>query len=638
MHVVRSNRLEEVSDDDPDVDFELTSPARQFGPHINAIPLGSAVQSPRLFYGARFLNQALAIENGEAPLVQSLNPEDEQGRSFDEIIGEQMGILRASKPGRVVKVSDDAIQVRYDDGEKAELDLYNNVPFNQKSGISSRPLIRPGDSFTPGQLLSASSYTDDTGTLNMGLNARIALVPWKGFSMDDALPISESFARRLKATQFKVVRQAESDGLKSGLNHYRALFPGRFSKEQLEHIDENGVVKSGTTLQPGDPIVISTAPRKVSSVGANLGRLSRATRQQRRDASQVWDGSQPATVVAARMTKNGPKVVLKYAKPTEPGDKLVLRQGAKSTVSVIIPDDQMPRTEDGQPLDALLNPLSLVSRANLATLYEMRLGKVAKKLGQPLKVPSYLPNGEEWESYISKLEAEAGVEPEERVFDPTTGRFIEGPVTVGYGFLNKLHHVAEGKASARGTGSYDQNQQPARGAGDMAQAKRFSGLENFAALSAGAYAVLRENSTLRGQANDEYWRAMSSGRSLPKPDVPFVWHKFKSILAGAGMNAKEVDKGILRLSPFRDADLDEHDPIDVDRGDLVDLRTLDPIPGGLFDPRIVTGERWGRIRLPRPVINPAMEDSVRVLLGLTKQELQDVLAGKKSLSEARKKS
>ena len=631
MHVVRNNQLEDISDDDEDVDFELADPSRQFGSHTNQIPLQSAVQAQRLFYGGRFVNQALAIENGEAPLVQNLDPSDKQGRSFDELVGASMGAVRARKPGRVIDVTKDYMRVAYDDGEKADLDLYDNFAFNQKSGLTSRPLLKKGDLFTAGQMAAASSFTDDNGVQNMGINARIGLVPWKGFSMDDAMPISASFAKRMSAIQYKVVKQDASDNLKTGLSHYRSQFPSRFTKEKLSQFEENGLVRKGTILEPGDPIVLGTMPRTLSSTGANVGKLSKALKQSRRDASTVWEGHQPAEVVDARQTKNGLKVVLRYVKPTEEGDKLTIRAGAKATVSRIIPDDQMPRTADGQPLDVMLNPLSLVSRANPSSQHEIRLGKIAKKLGTSLKIPSFLPKGQNWNDYIDDLEAQHGVQSTEEIFDPVANRTLVNPVTVGYAFINKLHHVSSGKLSTRGNGSYDAQEQPARGAGEFAQAKRFSGLENFATLSSGAYSLMRENSTLRGAKNDNYWRDLRAGKPLPKVGVPFVWNKFRALLSGAGMATREVGKGRYRLAPFTDKDLDKEDPIDVDTGDLVNINTMDTIKGGLFDPRIVTGDKWGRIRLPRPIINPAMEDSVRTLLGLTKQELEDVLAGRMEL-------
>lgn len=634
MHVIRNNRLEEVPDDDPEVDFILESPAKHWSTHINMIPLQSAVQSPRLFYGARFVNQALSLENGEAPLVQNLDPTDKEGRSFDEILGNQMGIQRAKGEGQVVKVTPDAIRVRLDDGTEEDHELYRDQAFNQKSGITSRPLVKPGDRFTKGQLLAATNYTDDNGTVNMGLNARVGLVPWNGHTMDDAIALSESFAKRFKATQYKVMKQDSSDNLRADLNHFRSLFPTRFPKEILANFDEQGLVKPGTVLKPGDPVLLATMPRTLSSAGANVGKLSKALAQSRRDASMLWEGNSEATVIDSRMTKNGYKVVLKYSKALEEGDKVTFRQGGKGTVSKVIPDDRMPRTQDGQPLEVMLNPLSLVSRANPATAHELRLGKVARALGKPIKVPSYLPKGKTWDQFIREQEAAAGVTSLERVFDPETNRELTEPIAVGYGFLNRLHHTSESKSSARGVAGYDNNEQPLRGGhSEGAQAKRFSGLENAAAMSAGAYALMRENATLRGQRNDEYWRALRAGRSTPTPGTPFVMHKFRALLSGAGINTRDVGGGRVRLAPFTDKDLYERDPVEIENGNIVDTRTLAPIKGGLFDPRIVTGEKWGRIKLPRPVPNPAYTDSIRVLLGLSNKEMDAILRGEEELPQ-----
>jgi hypothetical protein len=504
------------------------------------------------------------------------------------------------------------------------------------SGIDSRSLVQKGSVFAPKQMLAASSYTDDSGTQNMGLNARIGLAAWKGFSMDDAVPISESFAKRLSAIQYKVIKQPAADNLKTGLSHYRALFPSRYTKEQLAMFDDNGVVKPGTVLKPGDPVILATMPRTLSSGGANIGKLSKALRQSRRDATSVWEGSQEAEVLGARKTRNGVKVVMRYKKPTSEGDKIVLRAGAKATVSKIIPDDRMPHTEDGVPLDMILNPLSLVSRANPSSQHEVRLGNVAKKLGRSLKIPSFLPKGENWNDYITKLEQDNGVVSTQKVFDPEGSRWLTKPITVGHGYVLKLHHTSESKSSARGVASYDQNQQPARGGGDMAQAKRFSGLENYGALSGGAYALMRENSTLRGQRNDDYWRSLRTGKPLPKVGVPFVWNKFRALLSGAGISTKEVGRGRFRLAPFVDKDLDDQDPIDIENGEIVNSSTLAPIPGGLFDSRVINGDRWGRIKLPRPVINPSMEDAARVMLGMTKNQMEEIIQGRAELPEALK--
>lgn len=632
-HVVRSGELQEIDDNDEDIDFELLDSGQLFSPHLNSIPNQANVQTARQFYGARFFNQAFAVENGEQPLVQNLATFDKNGRSYDDLLGEHLGAKRADEDGVVKEVTPDYIRIKTTGGETKDISIYNHQYFNQKSGNHSRPLVKPGDQLKRGQLVAASIYTDDKGTQSMGLNARIGLVPWKGFSIDDAMPISESFAKRLSAIQYKVVTQGKDDNLKTGLNHYRALFPNRFPAEKLKNFDDTGVVKPGTILEPGDPVVLATMPRTISSSGVNVGKLSKALRQERRDAAEVWDGSQPAEVVRAVMTRNGPKVVLRFIKPTAVGDKVTLRAGAKATVSRIIPDDQMPRTADGQPLDAMLNPLSLKSRANLATFNELRLAKIAKKTGQPMKIPSFLPKGQSWQDFIDKLEAEHGVSAEEEIFDPELNKKLEQPVLVGYGFIQKLHHTSESKSSARGIGSYDQNEQPAKGSSEMAQAKRHSGLENYATLSSGAYGIMRDNTSIRGAKNHEYWKAMREGKPLPKPGTPFVFNKFRALLTGAGMKMQDQGKGKFRLRPFVDEDLDEVDAVEVENGDIIRLTDMSPVKGGLFDSRLTVGNKWGRIRLPRPVPNPAMEDAIKSLLGLSGKDYEDILDGRLELPE-----
>jgi len=144
---------------------------------------------------------------------------------------------------------------------------------------------------------------------------------------------------------------------------------------------------------------------------------------------------------------------------------------------------------------------------------------------------------------------------------------------------------------------------------------------------------LREASTLRGQRNDDYWRTLRSGYKPRPPGVPWVWDKFGALLAGAGIRIKQKDKGVRRLGPFTDAELASKNPFEVENGESVDLNTLEPTKGGLFDPTMVASNRWGRISLPLPVPNPAMESSVLKLLGLTEKEMRAILAGHMELPE-----
>lgn len=626
---LRDNKIQEV--DDNEVDVELLSPNNFFSTHINLIPMHSAVQGPRLFYGARFYNQALPLVQPDAPLVQNLDAQDKDGQSFDEKLGKIAGSVIADDDGEVVDLTPDFVKVKKADGSVKAFDLYNNFPFNRKTAITHKPLINKGDVVKKGQMLAKSNYTADNGALALGANARVGLVPFKGYSMDDAIVISNSFAKRLTSDHSYTMEQDYDNDVKGGLNHYVSLFPTQFNKDQLKRFDTNGVVKPGTVLKQGDPVILATRPRVFSSTTAQLGKLSKAMRQSRHDSSQVWDSEFDGVVTDVAKTKTGYKVIVKSEAPAQMGDKIVFRSGQKGVIANILSDDHMPRTKDGNPLEVLLNPLGIPSRVNNGIIYELLLGKAAAKMGQPVKVPSFNKPGEKWYDFVAKTLKDNDLSETEEVFDPMSNRLLENPITVGVGHILKLHHTSASKASARGQGGYDLDQQPLKGGSEAAQAKRLSGLEVHSLLSAGAYKTLREGATLRGQKNDEYWRALRQGYKPKPPGAPFAWEKFQTLLTGAGLQARKVDGGKLRLGPFTDDDLDKRGAVDINSGDLVDMNTMDPVPGGLFDQSIVGNNKWGKISLPFKVPNPAFEPAVRHLLGLTEKELRGIMSGQMEL-------
>jgi hypothetical protein len=358
--------------------------------------------------------------------------------------------------------------------------------------------------------------------------------------------------------------------------------------------------------------------------------------QTRSDGSRTWDGEQPGEVVDVARTRNGVKVMIETRTPAQVGDKIVLRAGQKGVISKILSDEQVPRTVDGEPLEVLLNPLGLPSRANSQAIYEMLLGKIAKKRGEPIAVPAFTKPGEAWHELVQRMLDEEGIPDKEEVFDPTEQRKLENPITVGYAPVLKLQHMASKKISARGQGSYDQDGAPLKGGSDSAQSKRLSNLEISALMSSGAYANLREASTVRGTRNDEFWKAIRSGHPPPTPGSPFVWDKFQALLQGSGYLARDLGQGKMRLGPFTDARLQELRPMTLKSGDSVDPHTLEPVAGGLFDPVLVGGGRWGQIELQEPVPNPAFEKQIAQLLGIRQADVRRVVAGEAELDEVRK--
>jgi len=493
--------------------------------------------------------------------------------------------------------------------------------------------VAKGDKVTKGQLLAKSNYTDDEGTLAMGVNAKVGLTPYKGWSLDDAIVISEAFAKRLTSEHAYTEEQDFDRDTKGGQNHFVSLFPDKFTKKQRDTLDAQGVVMPGTVLQKGDPMILATKPKVISSSTSQLGKLSNITRSARSDSSTVWEHDTPGLVQDVGITKNGVKVIAKTYAPAEKGDKIVFRSGQKGIISKVMAPEQMPRTVGGEPLEVLLNPLGIPSRVNNSMIYELILGKLARKKGHALKLPSFNKPGEAWYKQVMDMMEEEGVSDLEEIFDPETGKKLENPVTVGEAYVLKLHHTASSKSNARGNASYDSDEQPSQGGSASAQAKRLSGLEVHSMLSAGAYHNLRESATLRGQRNDEYWRQLRMGYTPREPGEPFVWKKFQALLGGSGLKVQDIGKGKMRIRPMTDTDLDKEKPIEVTDGRTVNLNTLEPFKGGLFDHALVGSNKWGKISLKERMPNPAFESQIRQLLGLTEKQLRSILAGEEDIPE-----
>lgn len=632
--VIRDNSIQEA--DDSEVDVEMVSPVRLLGTHTNMIPLANTVQTTRSFYGSRMINQAMPLKDPEQPLVQILNPET--GESFEKEYGESMGarMWRSDKGGTVKSVKPDRITVTDDAGEDHDVDLYDNFEFNRKTSITNRPVVKPGDKVQPGQLLAASNYTDDNGVVSMGKNARVALVPYKGYSMDDAIVVSASFAKRMTSLHSYESAMQKDDNTKFGKVHYSSLFPTKFTKEQLESLDDNGVVKPGTVLHKGDPIILATRPKTVTSNTEALGKLGKLFRTMRNDAAEVWEHDYPGYVTGNADGRKNVKAFITAQVPLKVGDKLIAqRAGQKDILSKIVPDEQMLRSLDGKPFDVLLNPLALPSRINTAALHELALGKVAAKTGKPFILPTFQDGAGTRLDDTFKILKEAGVSPTEEVFDPVLNRKLAKPVSTGNLYMYKLHHVVESKKSARGQGAYSQDEAPVKGGGDNAQAKRLGGLEVTALLSKGGIATLREAMTLRGARNDDYWRTVRQGYKPSDPGVPFVFNKFLYLLNGAGMNVQDKGRGTLRLKLFTDRDLREKAPRMVLNGGMIKPDSLEGDDGGLFDKNLVAHNSWGFIPLSEPMVNPAAEPIVLQLLGLKEKDFRKVLAGEMDIDEAR---
>jgi DNA-directed RNA polymerase beta subunit len=428
------------------VDYAIPHMEDAFSPTANLVPGKSGMKGQRVAMGARMLTQALPLVDAEAPLVQSGVPGS--SGSFEGLYGERMGALKAKQGGRVLGVSEDSITVQYDDGRKDEIELARHVPGARKTYTHQDPVVTPGARFEPGQLLARSNFTDKNGTAALGRNLRTAWMPLKGYNYEDAVVLSESGAKKLTSQHmYKTSVDIDKDTDKIGLAPYRGMFPKRFNAAQLEKVDEHGVVRVGQQVESGDPLVLMANERR-----GRVGEVSRAGSSRWRDAAETWEHDQPGIVTDVAKTKNGVVVAVKSIVPMQVGDKLSNRYGSKGVVAAILPDDEMPTNEAGEPIELAVNDLGITTRTNPVQVIEAVLGKIALKRGEPYHLHDFNDIAD-LRAFAMKEAERYGVKGAEDLLDPETGKAIPRVMT-GQHFIMKLHHVAESKVSGRSFGAY----------------------------------------------------------------------------------------------------------------------------------------------------------------------------------------
>lgn len=617
-----------------DVDVEIPSFAHMMSANTNLNPMPTGVQPARQFYAAKFWGQYMPQAKGEAPLVDSVM---DDGQTFSEYYGKRIGAISAQKPGTVTRVTKDKVFVTYSDGEKDEIELVKDFPFNRLTGISYDTNLKAGMGFEKGDMLAHSNFVDPkTGSLALGRNLKTAILPYKGKSYEDAYVISQSAANKLATRRLYGMDQDNSHGIEIDAKKYMALFPDKFKKEQLTHIDEQGVAKPGTVLHYGDPVILATGPKLLTPEDVQLGKLHKALRHAQTDKAVVWEHEYPGVVTDAVMTRHGAKVNVSAEVPVQVGDKLSTRFGLKGVVGTIVPDDKMPRdAASNEPFDVLQNPMGILSRVAPNQLVELQLGKLARRTGKQIRMPQ-LPPEEGWTAWaIKQLEA-AGVPEKEAVFDPEDGKTLP-PVATGETYVMPFHHLAEKKLSERGsTGvGYTMDELPAKGGEETQQAKKMSGMDITQLLAHGATDVIKDAQVIRGARNEDYWKALKLGRPLPEPRVPFVYDKFLNLLKAGGINVVQRGNN-LDLMPMTDDDIKQLSKGAVESSKMLG-DDLEPLAGGLFDPGRTggaVGKNWSHVDLKEPMPNPVFEEPIRRILGLKKQELRDIIAGRKQLGGA----
>jgi DNA-directed RNA polymerase subunit beta len=628
----RSKRIPGIKANKPtwirrkELDYIVDQNEETFSPLANLIGGKSGSKGQRGAMGSRMTTQALPLVASEAPLVQGLHPT--KNESYDKLLGGRLGAVVAHKPGKVVKVDGDGVHVQYDDGETETHELYDNFVHNRRTFIHQTPVAQVGQRFNPGDVLAKSNFTNDRGEFAVGLNARVAYIPWGGKNWEDAYAISESFKKKLTSEHAYQHELRLDDDVKTEKRHFQSVLPGKFDRTLLETIGDDGIIKVGTEVKYGDPLVL--AAKKQAPGGFKVHRKNAVGWS---DSTLTWDHKDPGVVVDVGHGRDGPVVVVKSKSEMQTGDKISGRFGDKGIVH-IIPDRLMPKDKDGNPFDVLANPAGLPTRTNPIQTVESILGKIAAKTGQVYGIRDF-DGRTDLERFARDEAKKHNVPVLETIIDPEKNLAIPN-VQTGVRYFMKLYHQAEHKEQGRGGGSYSADETPTKGG--FGGAKRLGNLDMAAMLAHGAVAGLRDATVVRGQKNDPYWLEFMQGVTPREPKVPLVYQKFLSQLKAAGVNVVPRGKQ-LQLMAMTDRDVRE---LAGDRtlanADTVSFdKDLSPVPGGLFDPKLTgahRGNQWSKIDLDEPLPNPAFEEPVRRLLGLTQAKFRAVIAGEEKLGEA----
>lgn len=588
-------------------------------------------------HNSKYPLQAISLLEREAPLVRNLD--EATGKDMPTLVGKYLGARFAKQGGTVTAVRKDRIDVIYDDGTKGHVSLYQNFPMNAKGYITNTPVVKAGQSFKKGDILASSNYTDDKGVAAIGKNLRSGWLSWKGGTYEDAVVLSESAAKALTSrTMYKSAVDLDKT-VSLGKKNYMAWKPSEYTKDQLEALDDNGIVKPGAVLRRGDPMILA-----VQTTEPSPGTLGKRVLT---DISETWEHDHPGIVTDVVKTRKGVKVYATVEAPAEIGDKISGHYGNKGIVSQlgketpeseavnddekeysiqrIVPDAMMPLGEDGKPLDLLFSPLGLVSRTNASMIHEALLGKIARKTGKPYVIPAFY-KGDLYDLVESQLK-QHHISDTEDLTDPYTGKKIPKVLT-GVSYIYKLKHQAESKLSARGTDSYTSEGQP--GGGGFTGSKRYGTLESSALVGHNAFANLLDAKLLRGQSNSDFWRSIRTGEIPTIPGEPLVHRKFFAHLTGSGVNVRKTPKGISVFSLSNDDVKELAGPRELKSKDTYEARTFRPIDGGLFGQDLFgpNGDRWAYIQLDEPLPNPVMEEPLARLLRMSTKDFMAVAAGK----------
>ncbi len=514
------------------------------------IPFLENDDANRALMGSNMQRQAVPLLKTEAPIV---------GTGMEYKAGVDSGVCVLSKDDGVVEsVCANEITVNYDSGEVETFKVTKFMRSNQGTCVNQVPVVSQGQRVEKGEVL-ADGPAINNGEVSLGKNVLIGFMTWEGYNYEDAVLISEKIVRDDVYTSIHIEEyETEARDTKLGPEEITRDIPN-VGEDALKDLDEMGIIRVGTEVQAGDVLVGKVTPKGETELTAEE-RLLRAifgekAREVRDTSLRVPHGEYGIVVDVKVFTRANcdelqpgvNKVVRCYIaqkRKISVGDKMAGRHGNKGVVSRILPVEDMPFLPDGTPLDIVLNPLGVPSRMNIGQVLEVHLGYAAKALGWKIMTPVFDGAHEE---DIFECFRQAGLSEDGKTWlkDGRTGEYFDNPVTVGYMYYLKLHHLVDDKIHARSTGPYSLvTQQPLGGKAQFG-GQRFGEMEVWALEAYGAAYTLQEILTVKSDdvvGRVKTYEAIVKGQNIPKPGIPESFKVLIKELQSLGLDVKVLNK------------------------------------------------------------------------------------------------
>ena len=530
-----------------EVDFIAISTVQVVSIAASLIPFFEHDDANRALMGSNMQRQSVPLILPQKPIV---------GTGLENQIAIDSGMtLNAQKSGIVHNVTATTIVIKHENGSKLNYKLQKYLRSNQQTCINHRPIVWKGEKIKSGQILTDGPAITNS-ELALGQNVLVGYMPWQGYNFEDAILISERLVfddifTSIHIERYKIEIDRNSETSERTTRNIPNLTPN-----EIKHLNEEGIVKVGTFVRPGDILVgkvisNNTAEQLPESklLRAIFGAKAKGVKDNSYRMAEGEYGRVIETVTFNRKTKLTYKfekiyVFIAQIRKIQVGDKIAGRHGNKGIISRILPRQDMPFLPDGTPVDILLNPLGVPSRMNVGQLYECLLGLAGDRLNSRFKI---LPFDEMYGLEVSrilinkKLRQASIIQNESWLFNPyapgkmvlidgRTGKEFENPITVGNAYMLKLIHLVDDKMHSRATGPYSLiTQQPLRGKAQHG-GQRFGEMEVWALEGFGAAFTLKEILTIKSddmQGRNETLSAIVKGQQIPQFGVP---ESFKVLL------------------------------------------------------------------------------------------------------------